>query len=206
MHRLRTRARRKNKQRKILIISMCSLLLIMTVGYAAMQTNLKIKAKGNIKQELVKPTFEILYEEVEAPYFVIITFPKGCGEKYTCSFTKNGYEVPVRVTTVTTRICGSVNLSAKVSDGINTLSENATYNHICNSRSQEINCTYNTCSAFASYETLDWENTNSFMFYNYDKYPVDMMDDFNAMKKDINSHGTDKASKCLKPWKMTIVT
>lgn len=48
MHKLRHKTRRKNKQRKILIISMCSLLLIMTVGYAAMQTNLEIKAKGNV--------------------------------------------------------------------------------------------------------------------------------------------------------------
>ncbi len=44
----RHRSRRRNKQRKIIIISMCSLLLIMTVGYAAMQTNLEIKAKGNV--------------------------------------------------------------------------------------------------------------------------------------------------------------
>ena len=33
---------------KIIIISVCSLLLIMTVGYAAMNTNLEIKAKGNV--------------------------------------------------------------------------------------------------------------------------------------------------------------
>ncbi len=44
----RIRSRRRNKQRKIIIISICSLLLIMTVGYAAMQTNLEIKAKGNV--------------------------------------------------------------------------------------------------------------------------------------------------------------
>ncbi len=37
-----------NKQKKIIVISICSLLLIMTVGYAAMQTNLEIKAKGNV--------------------------------------------------------------------------------------------------------------------------------------------------------------
>ena len=48
MRRYRHKSRRKNKQRKIIIISMCSLLLIMTVGYATMQTNLEIKAKGNI--------------------------------------------------------------------------------------------------------------------------------------------------------------
>lgn len=48
MGRLRHRSRRRNKQRKVIIISICSLLLIMTVGYAAMQTNLEIKAKGNV--------------------------------------------------------------------------------------------------------------------------------------------------------------
>ena len=48
MHRIKHRSRRKNKQRKIIIGGVCSLLLIMTVGYAAMQTNLSINAKGNI--------------------------------------------------------------------------------------------------------------------------------------------------------------
>ena len=48
MHRIRHKSRRKNKQRKIIIGGVCSLLLIMTVGYAAMQTNLEIKAKGNV--------------------------------------------------------------------------------------------------------------------------------------------------------------
>ncbi len=49
----RHRSRRRNKQRKIIIISVCSILLFMTVGYAAMQTNLNIKAKGNV---ISKPT------------------------------------------------------------------------------------------------------------------------------------------------------
>ena len=48
MHRIRHKSRRKNKQRKIIIGGVCSLLLIMTAGYAAMQTNLEIKAKGNV--------------------------------------------------------------------------------------------------------------------------------------------------------------
>lgn len=48
MRRSRYKTRRRNKQRKIIIISVCDLLLIMTVGYVAMQTNLEIKAKGNI--------------------------------------------------------------------------------------------------------------------------------------------------------------
>lgn len=45
---MRYRRRRNKKQRKIIIVSMCSLLLFMTIGYAAMQTNLEIKAKGNV--------------------------------------------------------------------------------------------------------------------------------------------------------------
>ena len=44
----RKRFKRKNKQRKILVISICSILLFMTVGYAAMNTNLEINAKGNV--------------------------------------------------------------------------------------------------------------------------------------------------------------
>ena len=49
------KTRRRNKQKKIIVISICSLLLIMTAGYAAMQTNLSIKAKGNI----IKNTIDI---------------------------------------------------------------------------------------------------------------------------------------------------
>ena len=48
MHRLRYRNRKRNKQRKILVISICSILLFMTAGYAAMNTNLEINAKGNV--------------------------------------------------------------------------------------------------------------------------------------------------------------
>ncbi len=48
MSRLRHRSRRKNKQRKIIIISICSILLFMSAGYAAMSTNLEIDAKGNV--------------------------------------------------------------------------------------------------------------------------------------------------------------
>ena len=45
---MRKHRRRNKKQRNIIIISACSLLLIMTVGYAAMSTNLEINAKGNV--------------------------------------------------------------------------------------------------------------------------------------------------------------
>ena len=44
--------KRRNKQRKLLIIASISFLFIMTAGYAAFQTNLNITAKGNIKKNL----------------------------------------------------------------------------------------------------------------------------------------------------------
>ncbi len=44
------RRRKRRKQRKIIIISSLTLLFIMTVGYAAFQTNINITAKGNIKK------------------------------------------------------------------------------------------------------------------------------------------------------------
>ena len=58
--RRRFKTRRRNKQRKIIIISACSLLLIMTVGYATMQTNLSIKAKGNVLQNTIDITDNIV--------------------------------------------------------------------------------------------------------------------------------------------------
>lgn len=42
------RSKKRNKQRKIIVVSLVSLLCIMTAGYAAFQTNLNIRAKGNI--------------------------------------------------------------------------------------------------------------------------------------------------------------
>ena len=44
----RRRKKHNKNQRKILIISMVSLIFVMTVGYAAFSTNLNINAKGNI--------------------------------------------------------------------------------------------------------------------------------------------------------------
>ncbi len=58
----RYRNRRKNKQRKIIIISICSILLFMTAGYAAMNTNLEINAEGNI---IKKPVAELGGIEIE---------------------------------------------------------------------------------------------------------------------------------------------
>ena len=43
--------RKRRNQKKIIIISALSLVLLLTVGYAAFQTNLSITAKGNIKEK-----------------------------------------------------------------------------------------------------------------------------------------------------------
>ena len=40
---------RRNKQKKIILITSITLLLFLTIGYAAFQTNLNITAKANIK-------------------------------------------------------------------------------------------------------------------------------------------------------------
>ena len=50
------RRRKRRKQRKIIIISFISVLFIITVGYAAFQTNINITAKGNIieKSRVIK--------------------------------------------------------------------------------------------------------------------------------------------------------
>ncbi len=45
------RRRKRKKQRKLIIITSLSLLFIMTVGYAAFNTNLNITAKGNILEK-----------------------------------------------------------------------------------------------------------------------------------------------------------
>ena len=42
------RNRKRKKLNNIMIISVCAVLLLMTAGYAAMQTNLEINAKGNV--------------------------------------------------------------------------------------------------------------------------------------------------------------
>ena len=51
MGKYRKTRKQKNKKKKIIIISALSLLLMITVGYAAFQTNLTITAKGNIKEK-----------------------------------------------------------------------------------------------------------------------------------------------------------
>jgi len=49
---MRRRRRRKNNQRKIIIATSLCLLFIMSIGYAAFQTNLSITAKGNVKGKI----------------------------------------------------------------------------------------------------------------------------------------------------------
>ncbi len=44
------KSRKQQKQRKIVIVSVIGLLCVMSVGYAAFQTNLNISAKGNVKE------------------------------------------------------------------------------------------------------------------------------------------------------------
>ncbi len=48
----RYRRMRKKKQRKLLILVVCSIFVFMSVGYAAMQTELNIGAKGNVVKKV----------------------------------------------------------------------------------------------------------------------------------------------------------
>ena len=63
------RRHRMKKQKKILIISALSMLLILTVGYATFSTNLNITAKGNIKkytvEDYVKDGLFAFYDGIE---------------------------------------------------------------------------------------------------------------------------------------------
>ena len=56
------RNRKRKKLNNIMIISICAVLLLMTAGYAAMQTNLEINAKGNVVK---KPVVEIGGTEID---------------------------------------------------------------------------------------------------------------------------------------------
>ncbi len=80
------RRRKRRKQRKIIIISSLILLFIITVGYAAFQTNINITAKGNIKVLFQKVKFKTQLLENN-------TFENGISnwDKYGCS--SGGYEV-----------------------------------------------------------------------------------------------------------------
>ena len=50
-HKRLTRGEKRSKRKKVIIISTLCLLLVMTIGYAAFQTNLNITAKGNVKEK-----------------------------------------------------------------------------------------------------------------------------------------------------------
>ena len=47
----RIRRNKRGKQKKVVIIGSLSLLIVMTIGYAAFSTNLNITAKGNVKEK-----------------------------------------------------------------------------------------------------------------------------------------------------------
>ena len=55
-HRRRLTRKEREKQRKIIIVSMIGLFCIMSAGYAAFQTNLNINAKGNIVSKGITPS------------------------------------------------------------------------------------------------------------------------------------------------------
>lgn len=61
MRRRLTRKEKRNKTKKIIITTSISFLFIMVVGYAAFNTQLSLKAKGNIKS---KKAFDMLKENV----------------------------------------------------------------------------------------------------------------------------------------------
>lgn len=65
------RRRKRNKQRKIIIVSMVSLLCVITSGYAAFQTNLNITAKGNIieKSRVIKNWTSNSNEDFHADFY-----------------------------------------------------------------------------------------------------------------------------------------
>lgn len=188
---LMCRRRRNKRIRKFIVVIVVGIIFTMTAGYAVMQTNISIGAKGNVVQKLVKPTFELVGADENYNRYVVITFPEGCAEKYTCSFTKNGNEVPVKNSIAKANVCGTVNFSASVSDGATTLTESAAYDTYCFVRRPH--CVNNTCLVYEGYETIDWENSNSFMYNVNNDYPVDMLEDFEAMKAEIDSYGTEEA-------------
>ena len=48
-HRRRLHRRGAKKQKKIIILSLFTILLIMAIGYGAFSTNINLSAKGNLK-------------------------------------------------------------------------------------------------------------------------------------------------------------
>ena len=97
----RYKHRRKNKQRKIIIITSICLLLIMTIGYATFSTNLNITAKGNIleKSRVIQSWNGNSNEDFHTDYYrkniVSVTFldtgevPDNATESWNVSENKN---------------------------------------------------------------------------------------------------------------------
>ena len=93
--------RRRNKQRKIIVISLIAFLFIMVGGYAAFQTNLNITAKGNIvdRSRVIKSWHENSNEDFHTDYYreniVSVTFlddarvPGNAVESWDVSETKD---------------------------------------------------------------------------------------------------------------------
>ena len=62
MRRRLTRREKNKRNKQIIMVSTICLLLVMGVGYAAFQTNLTLKAKGNIKNKFVDITENVVTE------------------------------------------------------------------------------------------------------------------------------------------------
>lgn len=199
MRRRLTRRQKGKRKKQIIMISTICLLFVMAIGYAAFSTSLSLKAKGNILSSgMTKPVFENYGINDQYYGYVSITFPEGCGEKYTCSFTKNGFKVPVRNTTVAWVFIGNnkINLTAEVSDGKKTLSNSAVYS--APEKYPTISCiSFNSCDAVEEPEIIDFENSNSYLFNNYGAYPDSLTDDFNAIKADKNYFPEEEIQSAL---------
>lgn len=198
MRRRLTRRQKGKRKKQIIMISTICLLFVMAIGYAAFSTNLSLKAKGNILSSgMTKPVFEHYGIDEQYSGYVLITFPEGCDEKYTCSFTKDGFKVPVRSTVAWVYLGGTgANITAEVSDGKKTLSDSAVYS--ATERYPTISCiSFNSCDVAYGLETIDFENSNSYLFNTYFEYPNEMLDDFNAMKADRDNFSEDEIQSIL---------
>lgn len=193
-----TRREKGKRKKQIIMISTICLLFVMVVGYAAFNTSLTLKAKGNILSSgLTKPVFKYYGMGDQYEGYVSITFPEGCDEKYTCSFTKNGFKVPVRSTVAWVHVGGlEGNIMAEVSDGKTTLSDSADFG--TTEMYNIMSCIpSNSCNVDSGRDTIDFENSNSYLFNNYFEYPNEMLDDFNAMKVDRDNFPEDEIQSIL---------
>lgn len=192
---MKRRLTRREKNKKIkqttLTITFC-ILLCLCVGYAVFNTNLTMKAKGNIVKLIEKPVFEIKNKEANANelgYEILIHYPKECENEYTCFFEKNGKKILVKSTTAELFTCGG-EIIATVSNGEKNIQESASYNsNIC---SPPISCKDNMCSVFQSNETIDWENSNSLLYNEENIWPQNLMDEFSNLKEKAKDYGNDE--------------